>query len=359
MRRLLFLPAPVETVTVILEQSEPSACGRRRRRQWWRGTRVGNLVTGRPVVWSSFRAERGDSVCGRRSDGGGGRGWRLFEPPSTRRRVNGSVVVAAVTYRYCSTADSPRPQGSPAKSRQRRRRCRQERRSTPSNGADATRELPRELAAGRWTQWWRGRIRSRRARRSRGPSCCRRRRGRHCGAGWIMGAVGRDESRPRGTRIMNNTRRGRRSPRFARRDHPSRGRDSLPGQRDGDRWIEIDRRAYRSPILERGHRGSRRWHDSADRRGDDPRNPDPGTACTSMARHPSICGVASRERRFAGVVDSYVSDCHALGFDAQAVWGWNGNGPYKITNNYLEATTESSASVARIRASRTWYRRTS
>ena len=35
-----------------------------------------------------------------------------------------------------------------------------------------------------------------------------------------------------------------------------------------------------------------------------------------------------------------MSDCHANGFDAQAVWGWNGNGPYKITNNYLEASTE-------------------
>lgn len=40
------------------------------------------------------------------------------------------------------------------------------------------------------------------------------------------------------------------------------------------------------------------------------------------------------------VIDSYVSDCHAYGFDAQAVWGWNGNGPFKITNNYLEASTE-------------------
>jgi len=39
------------------------------------------------------------------------------------------------------------------------------------------------------------------------------------------------------------------------------------------------------------------------------------------------------------IVDSYVSECHA-DVDAQAVWGWNGNGPYKIVNNYLEASTE-------------------
>jgi hypothetical protein len=40
------------------------------------------------------------------------------------------------------------------------------------------------------------------------------------------------------------------------------------------------------------------------------------------------------------VIDSYVSECHSNGFDTQAVWGWNGNGPYKIVNNYLEASTE-------------------
>lgn len=39
------------------------------------------------------------------------------------------------------------------------------------------------------------------------------------------------------------------------------------------------------------------------------------------------------------IVDSYISECHA-DVDAQAVWGWNGNGPYKIVNNYLEASTE-------------------
>jgi hypothetical protein len=40
------------------------------------------------------------------------------------------------------------------------------------------------------------------------------------------------------------------------------------------------------------------------------------------------------------IIDSYVSECHSNGFDTQAIWGWNGNGPYKITNNYMEASTE-------------------
>jgi hypothetical protein len=39
------------------------------------------------------------------------------------------------------------------------------------------------------------------------------------------------------------------------------------------------------------------------------------------------------------VIDSYVSECHGTS-DAQAVAGWNGPGPFKIVNNYLEASTE-------------------
>jgi hypothetical protein len=38
--------------------------------------------------------------------------------------------------------------------------------------------------------------------------------------------------------------------------------------------------------------------------------------------------------------NSYVSDCKAVGQDAQAVAGWNGPGPFKITNNYLEGSGE-------------------
>ena len=40
------------------------------------------------------------------------------------------------------------------------------------------------------------------------------------------------------------------------------------------------------------------------------------------------------------VINSYVSDCHGLGFDTQAIAGWNGPGPFRIVNNYLEAAGE-------------------
>lgn len=40
------------------------------------------------------------------------------------------------------------------------------------------------------------------------------------------------------------------------------------------------------------------------------------------------------------VVDSYVSDCHETGTDAQALCGWNGPGPMSIVNNYLEGSGE-------------------
>lgn len=40
------------------------------------------------------------------------------------------------------------------------------------------------------------------------------------------------------------------------------------------------------------------------------------------------------------VIDSHVSDIHHLtpGYDAAAIWAWNGPGPFKIVNNYLEAS---------------------
>ena len=40
------------------------------------------------------------------------------------------------------------------------------------------------------------------------------------------------------------------------------------------------------------------------------------------------------------VIDSYISDCHEVGADSQAIAGWNGTGPFKIVNNYLEAAAE-------------------
>src|SRR5262249_22497154 len=42
----------------------------------------------------------------------------------------------------------------------------------------------------------------------------------------------------------------------------------------------------------------------------------------------------------ATVQNSYVSDFHAVGFDTQAIEGWNGPGPFTISNNYLEAAGE-------------------
>jgi Right handed beta helix region len=40
------------------------------------------------------------------------------------------------------------------------------------------------------------------------------------------------------------------------------------------------------------------------------------------------------------VVNSWLSECHAKGFDSQAIEGWNGPGPYLIENNTLEAAGE-------------------
>jgi hypothetical protein len=40
------------------------------------------------------------------------------------------------------------------------------------------------------------------------------------------------------------------------------------------------------------------------------------------------------------IVGSYISDAKAIGQDAQAIAGWNGPGPYRIENNFLEASTE-------------------
>jgi Right handed beta helix region/Domain of unknown function (DUF5666) len=40
------------------------------------------------------------------------------------------------------------------------------------------------------------------------------------------------------------------------------------------------------------------------------------------------------------ITGSYVADIKAVGQDSQAILGWNGPGPYTITNNYLEAAGE-------------------
>ena len=50
-------------------------------------------------------------------------------------------------------------------------------------------------------------------------------------------------------------------------------------------------------------------------------------------------GVALNGRNIA-VIDSYIADFKEVGADSQAVSGWNGPGPIKIANNYLEAAGE-------------------
>lgn len=44
--------------------------------------------------------------------------------------------------------------------------------------------------------------------------------------------------------------------------------------------------------------------------------------------------------KWMAVIDSYLSDFKELLHDSQAVAGWNGSGPFKIVNNYLEASGE-------------------
>src|SRR5262245_36452391 len=39
-------------------------------------------------------------------------------------------------------------------------------------------------------------------------------------------------------------------------------------------------------------------------------------------------------------IDSYIADCHDEGSESQAIGGWNGAGPFKIVNNYLEGAGE-------------------
>ena len=43
---------------------------------------------------------------------------------------------------------------------------------------------------------------------------------------------------------------------------------------------------------------------------------------------------------WSAVIDSYLSECHAKGFDSQAIAGWSGPGPFKIQNNFLSGAGE-------------------
>lgn len=42
----------------------------------------------------------------------------------------------------------------------------------------------------------------------------------------------------------------------------------------------------------------------------------------------------------SAVVDSHISEIHGVGFDSQAILGYNGPGPFKIVNNFLEGAGE-------------------
>ena len=81
-----------------------------------------------------------------------------------------------------------------------------------------------------------------------------------------------------------------------------------------------------------------------------------GTAATSLSQLPTDVvfdrcyihgtptgnvrrGIAMNSARTA-VVDSYLSDFHETNTDTQAIASWNGSGPFKIVNNYLEGASE-------------------
>ena len=56
-------------------------------------------------------------------------------------------------------------------------------------------------------------------------------------------------------------------------------------------------------------------------------------------KHGTRRGIAMNSR-YTAVVDSYLSDFKTDGEDSQAIAGWNGAGPFKIEDNYLEAAGE-------------------
>ncbi|HEX5429516.1 MAG TPA: dockerin type I domain-containing protein [Patescibacteria group bacterium] len=43
---------------------------------------------------------------------------------------------------------------------------------------------------------------------------------------------------------------------------------------------------------------------------------------------------------YTSIIDSYISECHVVGQDAQGITALNGQGPFKIVDNYVEASTE-------------------
>src|SRR5215510_13538723 len=103
---------------------------------------------------------------------------------------------------------------------------------------------------------------------------------------------------------------------------------------------------YRFIGLEIGHKAGSRIYDIVDFDG--------GQTSLSQVPHDLIVdrcyihgnpsdasrrGVALNSASTA-VIDSYISECHESGADSQAIAGWNGPGPFKIVNNYLEGAGE-------------------
>jgi len=61
----------------------------------------------------------------------------------------------------------------------------------------------------------------------------------------------------------------------------------------------------------------------------------------------------------SAVIDSYISNVHEAGNDNQAIMCWNGPGPVKISNNYLEAAGENVLFGGADRRSSVWFPQTS
>src|SRR5207237_2811594 len=59
-----------------------------------------------------------------------------------------------------------------------------------------------------------------------------------------------------------------------------------------------------------------------------------GTDHGNYRRGVALNGVA------LAVLDSYLANFHDADSDSQAIAGWNGAGPFKIVNNFLEAASE-------------------
>ena len=68
-------------------------------------------------------------------------------------------------------------------------------------------------------------------------------------------------------------------------------------------------------------------------------------ATLASGRAAQECGGGAGARKSARwpattITGSYIAEIKAPSQDSQAIAGWNGPGPYTITNNYLEAASE-------------------